>query len=214
MLSDIRYGLRTLTKSPAFTAAAILSLALGIGANTAIFTFINALLLRPLPVRDPSSLVEVTAERRDGRGLLSFPMYRAIAERQHVLTGIAATAGETPTRVTIPTGSGAGSEIDNVRVSFVSGNYFSVLGVDAAVGRLFSPDDDRNLESANTAGSVIVLSDAFWARQFGRDPSVVGRAILIRRARCQVIGVTPRGFVGEIVGNAADAWVPLAPVFV
>ncbi|PYR93912.1 MAG: hypothetical protein DMF84_06660 [Acidobacteria bacterium] len=209
MLSDIRYGLRTLTKSPAFTAAAILSLALGIGANTAIFTFINALLLRPLPVRDPSSLVEVTAERRDGRGLLSFPMYRAIAERQHVLTGIAATAGETPTRVTIPTGSGTGSEIDNVRVSFVSGNYFSVLGVDAAVGRLFSPDDDKNLDSANTAGSVIVLSDAFWERQFGRDPSMVGRSIFIRRARCQVIGVTPRGFVGEVIGNAADGWVPL-----
>jgi predicted permease len=208
MLSDIRYGLRRLRKSPAFTAAAILSLALGIGANTAIFTCINALLLRPLPVRDASSLVEMSAARKDGRGLLSFPTYRDIADRQQVLKGIVATMGETPTRVTIPSGTGT-SEIDNVRISFVSGNYFSVLGLEPAAGRLFSPDDDKNPDSAMTAGSVVVLSDAFWDRQFGREPSVVGRTILLGRVRCEVIGVAPRGFVGEIIGNAADGWVPL-----
>ncbi len=209
MVSDIRYAVRTLRKSPAFTAAAIVSLAFGIGANTAIFTFINALLFRPLPVRDPSSLVEMSATRKGGDAYVSFPMYRDIAERQHVLTAIVATAGETSTRVTVPVGAGSSSEVDNVRISFVSGNYFSVLGLDPAAGRLFSPDDDRNPDSAATAGSVVVLSDAFWERQFGRDPTVIGRTILIGRVRCEVIGVTPRGFVGEVIGNAADGWVPL-----
>jgi predicted permease len=207
--SDVRYAIRTLRKSPAFSAAAILSLGLGIGANTAIFTFINALLLRPLPVREPSALVDISGRQKDGNALISFPMYRDIAERQQVMTGIVATAGETPYRVTIPTESGGSSDVDNVRVSFVSGNYFSVLGVEPARGRVFTPDDDRNPDTATTAGSVIVLSDGFWQRQFGRDPSIVGRTILVGRARCEVIGVTPPGFVGEVIGNAADGWVPL-----
>jgi predicted permease len=206
---DVRYAIRTLATSPAFTAAAVLSLALGIGANTAIFTFINALLLRPLPVREPSALVEISGQRKNGHAFISFPMYRDIAERQQVMTGIVATAGETPYRVGVPTGSGGRSDVDNVRVSFVSGNYFSVLGIEPVRGRLFTPDDDRNPDTARTAGSVIVLSDGFWQRQFGRDPSIVGRTILVGRARCEVIGITPPGFVGEVIGNAADGWVPL-----
>jgi predicted permease len=208
-LSDVRYSLRTLRKSPAFTIAAILSLSLGIGANAAIFTFINALVLRPLPVRDPSALVDISAERKNGDGLISFPMYRDIAERQQVLTGIVATAGETSIRVTVPSASGSGREIDNARISFVSGNYFSVLGAGPTAGRVFSPDDDRNPDSAATAGSLIVLSDGFWDRQFGRDPAIIGRTILIGRARAEVIGIMPRGFAGEVIGNAADGWMPL-----
>ena len=209
LLADVRYAARTLRKSPAFTAAAILSLALGIGANAAIFTFINALLLRPLPVRDPSALVDISAVRKGGQGFISFPMYRDIAARQQVLTGIVATAGETPSRITMPGGPGGGTEVDNVRVGFVSGNYFSVLGVDPQRGRLLTPDDDRNPDSAKTAGAVIVLSDGFWNRQFARDPAIVGRTVLVGRVRCAVIGVAPRGFVGEVIGNAADGWVPL-----
>jgi predicted permease len=208
-LADVRYALRTLRKSPAFTAAAILSLALGIGANAAIFTFINALLLRPLPVRDPAALVDISAERKGGRGLISFPMYRDIADRQQVLTGVVATAGETSIRVTVPAAAGPPREIDNARISFASGNYFSVLGVAPAAGRVFTPDDDQNPDSASTAGSVIVLSDSFWDRQFGRDPAIVGRPLLIGRARAEVIGVAPRGFAGEVIGNAADGWMPL-----
>jgi predicted permease len=209
LVSDARYALRGLRKAPAFTAAAVLSLALGIGANTAIFTFINALVLRPLPVQHASALVAVEAEQKRGNGLISFPMYRDMAERQQVLTGMVATAGETPVRVTVPSASGSGTEIDNVRISFVSGNYFSVLGVDPAAGRLFASDDDRLPDTAKTAGSVVVLSDGFWNRQFGRDPSVIGRTILIGRVQAAVIGVTPPGFVGEVIGNAADGWVPL-----
>jgi predicted permease len=208
MLSDVRFALRTLRRSPAFTTAAILSLALGIGANTAIFTLINALLLRPLPVRDPASLVEMSAGK-GGEPYVSFPMYRDIAAHQQIFTDVFATAGETPERVTVPSETGPASEIDNVRISFVSGNYFSMLGLVPAVGRFFAPDEDKNPDSASAAGSVVVLSDAFWDRQFGRDPSLVGRTILIGRVRCQVIGVTPRGFVGEVIGNAADGWVPL-----
>ena len=208
--SDVRYAARTLRKSPAFTAAAILSLALGIGANTAIFTCINAIVLRPLPVDRPDALVDISVRRKGERaGYISFPMYRDIAERQQVMTGIVATAGETPYRVTIPSPPDRATEVDNVRVSFVSGNYFSVLGVTPAIGRVFTPDDDRDPDSAATAGSVVVLSDGFWDRQFGRDPAVIGRTILIGRTRATVVGVTPRGFVGEIIGNAADGWVPL-----
>jgi len=103
LLSDVRYAGRALRKAPAFTAAAVLSLALGIGANTTIFTFINALALSPLPVEDPSALVEIAA-RGSEPAMISFPMYRDLAARQQVLTGMVATAGETPVRVTVPSG--------------------------------------------------------------------------------------------------------------
>ena len=208
-LTDVRYAARALRKTPAFTAAAVLSLALGIGANTAIFTFINALALSPLPVENPAALVAVAARGSEPR-IISFPMHRDLAARQQVLTGIVATAGETPVRVTVPpTPGGAAAEIDNVRISFVSGNYFALLGVVPAAGRLFLPEDDRDPDSATTAGSIVVLSDAFWERQFGRDPAILGRTILIGRTSARVVGVTPPGFAGEIIGNAADGWVPL-----
>src|SRR4051812_37615322 len=209
LAADLHYAARMLRKSPAFTAAAVLSLALGIGANTAIFTFINALLLRPLPVRDPAALVELSGKRNGDFALVSFPIFRDLSAQQQVLTGMVATAGETPYRLAIPTSGGGASDVDNVRVSFVSGNYFSLLGLDPARGRLFTPDDDRTPDSAATAGSLIVLSDGFWQRQFGRDPSIVGRTILMGRTRVEVVGVTPPGFTGEYVGAAADGWVPL-----
>jgi predicted permease len=208
LAGDVRYAIRTLRKTPAFTAAAVVSLALGIGGNAAIFTCLNALALRPLPVREPAALLDIGVRRNGAaEGFISFPMYRDLAAAQHALTGIVATAGATPSRVTIPFAGGA--EVDNVRVSFVSGNYFAVLGLDPAAGRFFTPEDDRHPASAQAAGSVVVLSDGFWSRQFGRDPSVVGRTILIGRTRADVIGVAPRGFAGEVVGNAEDAWVPL-----
>jgi len=209
LLSDVKYAARALRKAPAFTSAAVLSLALGMGANTAVFTFINALLLKPLPVEDPGSLVELAAGPAGTNAFISFPMYRDLAARQQVLSGIAATAGETPVRVTIPTPGGSPAEVDNVRISFVSGNYFTLLGVHAAAGRLFLPEDDRDPDSASAGGSIVVLSDGFWKRQFNRDPSLIGRTVRIGRTSARVVGVTPPGFVGEIVGNAADGWVPL-----
>src|SRR5207247_854400 len=149
LVKDLRYGARMLRKSPGFISVAVLSLALGIGANTAIFTFVDALLLRTLPVSRPHELVVMKAQRHGGAdfGLLSFPMYRDLRERQTMFTDILATAGETPYRITIPD-HGQSAELDNLRVSFATGNYFTVLGVQPAVGRFFTPDDDRNPESS------------------------------------------------------------------
>ena len=213
LVKDLRYGARMLRKSPAFTSVAVLSLALGIGANTAIFTFVDGLLLRTLPVPRAHELVSMKAQRDGGFPLLSFPMYRDLRERQTVFTDILATAGESPYRLTIPGDGGGSTELDNMRVSFATGNYFAVLGVRPALGRFFTPDDDRPPQSSETLGSVIVLSDSFWNRQFGRDPHVVGRTILIGRSPCTVIGVAPAGFFGEAVGASPVGWAPLIPFF-
>jgi predicted permease len=203
---DMRYGIRMMRQSPGFTAVAVLSLALGIGANTAVFTFLNALLLRPLPVSHPEELVELKT-----RHLISFPMYLDLRAGQEVFTDVAATQGQRPFRLTIPGVAGQAIELDNVPVAATTGNYFELLGIRPAAGRFFTAHDDRLPNSAETMGSVIVLSDAFWDRQFGRDPGVLGRTILLDRSRCLVIGVAPPGFTGERVGSAPDAWVPLLP---
>jgi len=208
---DVRYGIRLLRKAPAFTAVAVLSLALGIGANTAVFTLLDALLLRTLPVRDSHELVEVTAQKHGEFAMISFPMYRDLRDRQEVFSGFLATAGETPYHVTIPDPAGSATELDNIRVSFVTGNYFDVLGVQPALGRFFTADDDRNPHTSEAVGSVVVLSDAFWERQFGRDPRILERTIMIGRSRCRVMGIAPRGFSGEVVGSSPAAWVPLVP---
>src|SRR5258705_4856786 len=114
---DVRYGIRLLWKAPAFTAVAVLSLALGIGANTAVFTLMDALLLRTLSVRDSHELVEVTAQQRGEFAMISFPMYRDLRDRQEVLAGFLATAGETPYRLTIPGSPGSPTDLDNIPVS-------------------------------------------------------------------------------------------------
>jgi predicted permease len=206
---DVRYAVRALRKSPGFTAVAVASLALGIGANTAVFTFLNALLWRPLPVSRPWELVQLGTLPR--RSFISFPIYLDLRAGQQVFTDVAATQFERLVRLTISGAGGQTIELDNVPVGPATGNYFEVLGIRPAVGRFFTPEDDRHPNSSETTGSVIVLSDAFWSRQFGRDPQVVGGTILVDRSPCRVIGVAPRGFIGERVGSAPDAWVPLIP---
>jgi len=206
---DIRYGLRMMRQSPGFTAVAVLSLALGIGANTAVFTFLNALLLRPLPVSHPEELVELSTRPRGS--FISFPMFLDLRAGQQVFTDVAATQGQRAFRLTIPGTGDQTIELDNLPVAAATGNYFELLGIRPAAGRFFTADDDRNPNSSETIGSVIVLSDAFWDRQFGRDPGVLGRTFLLDRSRCLVIGVAPPGFTGERVGSAPDAWVPLLP---
>ena len=208
LLQDLRYGIRMLTKNPGFTAVAVLTLALGIGANTAVFTLINAVLLRTLPVSNPRELVELNAAQRGGRGIISFPMYRDLRARQQVLTDIFASAGETPIRLTIPNGSES-VELDNIRTDFVTANYFGVLGLQPVAGRFFAEDEDRNPGSSETAGSVAVISDALWERQFGRDPSVLNKTVLVTRSACRIVGVAPPGFRGEAIGSNTDIWVPL-----
>src|SRR6266487_4079730 len=144
---DTRYALRMLAKNPGFTAIAVLTLALGIGANTAVFSLINAVLLRMLPVANPQELVVLEASQRGGRGIISFPMYRDLRAHQEGLTDIFASAGETPIRLTIPQGSES-VELDNIRTDFVTANYFTVLGLRPVAGRFFTEDEDRNPNSS------------------------------------------------------------------
>ncbi len=202
---DLHYGARMLLKQPGFTLIAVLTLALGIGANTAVFTLINALLLRALPVTNPHELAVINATNtrsrvtRGGAGIfgsLSFPMYRDLRARQEVFTDILASGGVNSVRLTIPAGAGTG-EVDNVQTSLVAGNYWGVLGVQPALGRFFTEDEDRDPNSSETAGSLAVLSYSFWERQFGSDPEVLDRMVIVNRSPCRVIGVAPRGFFGE-----------------
>lgn len=206
---DVSYGWRVLVKTPTVTAVATISLALAMGANASVFSVINALMLRLLPVHDPRSLVILAARHHNEATIMSFPMYVDLKQAQQVLTDIVATAGETPVRLTIPATDGTSTELDNMRVSFLTGNYFDVLGVQPALGRFFVPAEDQHPQSAETLGSVIVLSDSFWSRQFGRNPQVLGRTILVGRSPCKVIGVAAAGFTGEAVGYSPVGWVPL-----
>ena len=221
---DLAYASRTLRKTPVFTFVIIASLALGIGANTAVFTLLNAVLLRPLPVPQPEQMVRLTAAP-----ILSYAMYQDLRERQRVFTDMAASSREWQVRLTLDSPSGSGTSgagaggvtvadgvtgavtIDNAPTGFVSANYFPVLGLTPQIGRFFAADEDRLPGSAESQGSVAVLSDGFWTRQFGRDPGVLGRTIYVNRSPCRVIGVAPRGFAGEAVGQTVDVFVPLVP---
>jgi hypothetical protein len=197
---DLRYAARTVRKSPAFSAVAVVTLALGIGANTAIFSVINAVMLRSLPVDRPDQLISLTAIYPRGTDpAFSYAAYRQFAtEGAHLVDAIAASAMD---RVAIT--------IDDVpetaRHKRVSGNYFSMLGVRPAVGRPLLASDDR----LPPAEPVAVISDAYWASRFGRDPSVIGRRVRFNATTFTIVGVAPRGFFGEGAGEMPDIWTPL-----
>ncbi len=198
---DIRYGVRMLRKTPGFTAIALLTLALGIGANTAIFTLINAMLLKSLPgVKDPQRLVLVTD---NGWPNLNYPLYEHLRDNCESLSGLFASPFIDKCRMGIP-GSGA-AEPELVRNQAVSGNFFSVLGVRATLGRMLTPDDDRTGEPQ----PVVVISHDFWCRRFGRDPAVIGRTLTLEDVPLTVVGVTPRGFFGFAAGSRPDLWWPI-----
>jgi MacB-like protein len=165
MFQDLRFGIRMLLKNPSFSLIAVFTLALGIGANTAVFTLINAILLRTLPVESPYKLVALDARIGGNPGYISFPMYRDLRARQEVFTDILASAGGNSVRLTIPNGTGT-IEMENVHESLVSASYWNVLGVQPAIGRFFTEEEDRDPNSSETAGSVAVLSYSFWERQF------------------------------------------------
>jgi predicted permease len=206
---DVRYAFRTLRRSPSFAVAAILSLTLGIGANTAIFTLIDAVMLRPLPVRSPNELVSVgdpsrpTAHWEGGPmvDVLSYPLYQRLRDHNRVFSGLLA-AGRAE-RVQL---GEAGGNTEDIRARLVSANYFDVLGVSAVIGRTFRDDEDR----APGAGPVVVVSDHLWERRFGRAPDVVGRTIWLNGQALTVVGVGPRSFTGEVVGSPTDVWIPLS----
>ena len=195
LASDLRYSLRTLAKSPGFTAIAILSLALGVGANTAIFTLINQLMLQELPVRQPEQLVsfgeafgggvEGTVSVGTG-GLFSYQFYRQIEMQHEFFQDICASASFTlPAGVRIRVSSTAPASVAFFQM--VSGNYFGVLGIQPALGRAILPSD----EEAPGRNPVAVLSYHYWQSTLASDPSVVGRSITVDKIPFTVIGVAP-----------------------
>ena len=213
MWQDIRFATRTLLKSPGFTAVAVLSLALGIGANTALFSLVNALLLRHLPVSHPEQLVAVGLASRVGGvsegtprfDLLSLPLYYAIRDANRSFSGVLAS-GRTGGLDVRPEGSAATAEAEHPRGRMVTGNYFSLLGVRAAIGRTFTEEDDR---PGGASPPTVVLGYQYWQRQFGRDPGVVGKRLRINGGLFAVIGVAAPEFDGEIVGQRTDLWIPV-----
>jgi predicted permease len=197
---DIRYALRTLRRSPAFTLAAVLTLALGIGANTTIFSMVSAVLLRPpAQVREPDRLVHVFTSDYSGPryGASSYADYLDFQEGATALSGLAAFA---PSPLNFSTGGGA----SRVWGEEVSGNYFTVLGVAPALGRTFVAGAERT----RAAEPVTVLSYALWQRAFGADSGVIGREVQVNGYPFTVIGVAPEHFQGSIRGVQADLWVP------
>jgi len=199
MIQDIKYGLRMLFRSPAFTTVAALSLALGIGANTAIFSLINVLLLRPIPVAEPARLASVftTDQRNPGNLPLSHLNYKDLRDQNQVFTGLAAF---TFAQLNWSTGN----ESEQIPAQVVSGNYFSLLGAEPVLGRGFTPDEDAK------PTPVAIISHGFWERSLGSDPSIVGRTLTLNRTPFTVIGVAPKGFTGTLLGGGPSVWVPMS----
>ena len=201
---DLRYAVRMLRRNPGFAAAAILSLALGIGANTAIFSLLNAVVFRPLPVADPRQLVQFTNtiplwETGSGSSpeLYGYPQLERFQAQSKTLSGIFGGTGLGRLNVGFHGTSGI------AQGDASSDNFFSVLGVTPQYGRFFSAGEDR------AGASVAVIGDRYWRNRFGADPSIVGGAITINQVPFTVVGVTPPGFSGISVGSGPDIWVPL-----
>ncbi|HEX3253742.1 MAG TPA: ABC transporter permease [Pyrinomonadaceae bacterium] len=212
MLQDIRYGVRMLFKKPGFTLIAVLSLALGIGANTAIFSLLDAVLLRTLPVHEPEKLVLFGNGKDQGvtisfpdqsTDLFSYPFYRRVEQRSDLFDGMAGLMSIT---WTVHGFVNASSEIERMQVQLVTGSYFPVLSVNASLGRVLTEADDQ------TQGGhpVAVVSYAWWQRRMGGDPSAIGKTITIDSLAYTIVGVAPKEFFGTTVGTAPDLWVPLA----
>ena len=211
LVQDVRFGLRQLRKSPGFTFIAILSLTLGIGANTAIFTLLNAILLRPLPVQKPSELLLFGNGQSQGSmssipdgntKLFSYSFFRDFRQKDTSFSGIAAVdSNQFATKASI-----AGVAYQTTRVDLVSGSYFSVLGVPAFLGRTIGESDD----GADGAGPVAVASYSWFQRQFNGDPSALGKTIRIQSHDYTLVGVARPGFYGFTVGHSTDLWIPLS----
>lgn len=219
-LQDIRYGLRTLRKSPGFTAVAVLTLGLGIGANTAIFSLIDAVMLRSLPVRNPNELVIMQWRARhtpfngeyssfsdcgesgiSGPSGCSFalPIFKQIRSQTNAFSGVSAFAGPAALNLT---GHGVATMVQG---EIVSGDYFSTLGVNAALGRTLGPSDD-----SPSAPPVVVLSYARWQSAFGGNRSVLGRTILLNNIPFTIVGVAEHSFTNLSPGKSQDLWLPIA----
>jgi putative ABC transport system permease protein len=201
LLQDARFGLRMLWRSPGFTIAALITLALGIGANTAIFSVVNTVLLRPLPYADPTRLVVLGDRDQDGRASnIDFTTFSDIRDRNQTFESLALMRSWWPTLV-------AGGEAERLPAVRVSWTFFSMLGVRPALGRDFRPEEDRPDQRR-----VVILSDGLWRRRFAADPAVIGRMISMNDVNFQVVGVMPPDFEPLISGHfygPAQIWAPV-----
>jgi len=198
---NLRYAIRVLAKNPGFTTVAVLSLALGIGANTAIFTLINALILRDLPVRQPERLVYLSAVRQGSKITLSYPMFREVERGQRVFSGMIGWGGNWMPNVEV------NGVLSKDRVLSVTGNCYSELGAAPFLGRLLTPEDENLSGGANP--QVAVIGYEFWKRRFGGALDVVGKQIRIEGHPFTIIGVTRKWFTGLTTGEPPDITVPL-----
>jgi predicted permease len=207
LLQDVRYGLRMLAKNPGFTFIAILTLALGIGANTAIFSLLNQVLLRRLPVRNPSELVVLKSpgpkhghlwSDGDDSEMFSYPVYKGLAKNTTVFDGVLA-------RFQFAASIASHGQTERGSGELVSGDYFEVLGVRPALGRVLSPADD----DVQGAHPVLVLGHAYWTRHFGGDAGVLNQTILVNNTEMTIVGVAQAGFGGIQVGQTPDIFVPM-----
>ena len=199
---SLRYTLRVLAKNLGFTTAAVLSLALGIGANTAIFTLINALLLRDLPVRQPQRLVYLSAVRQGSKITFSYPMFRELERGQRVFSGMIGWGGNWMPNVEV------NGVLSQDRVLSVTANCYSELGASSLLGRLLNPEDENLSGGANS--QVAVIGYEFWQRRFGSARDVVGKQIRVEGHPFTIIGVTRKWFTGLTTGEPPDITVPLA----
>ena len=208
-MRDLHCAVRLLRKSPAFTLAAVATLALGTGANTAIFQLLDAVRLRSLPVRDPHRLGMIQIADKGGFGIsqysdnLSYPLFEQIREHQQAFSSVFAwNSGYTSARI------GKGAEARRATLLGVSGEFFSALGISPAAGRLFRPEDDVRGCPAPT----VVLSYPFWQSEFGGEFSAIGSRLIVMDHSLEVIGVTPAGFSGPEVGRHFDFSLPLCSI--
>ncbi len=198
-IRDVHYAIRTLRRSPGFTITALLSLALGIGANTAIFSILHALILRSLPVSDPQRLMVVT---RNEIVSSPYPLFREFRDHSQTLDGVLAFRA-TPMRLSTD------GETERISGVLVSGTYFGALGVRPFLGTAIANEDDQIRGSGGSRGPVAVLSHSFWLRRFGGQASAVGTHILLNGSPFTVVGVGPPGFDGLQVGEPADVFAPM-----
>ncbi|HET6648047.1 MAG TPA: ABC transporter permease, partial [Pyrinomonadaceae bacterium] len=199
LLKDLNYGMRMLAKTPGFTLVAVISLALGIGANTTVFTLLDAIMLRSLPIENPERMVDIATliPGNEPHYDYSYPAYSALRDGNQTLSGIVAYSDTN-------LGLTAGDQTERIRGEIVSANYFSVLGLRPVMGSAFAPDDERP-----GAQRVAVISEALWHRRLASDPAVVGKTITLNGRTFSIVGVTPKRFAGLRRGLQTDVWIAL-----
>jgi predicted permease len=216
-LQDAAYGTRALLRSPGITMVALLSLALGIGANTAIFSLLNAVLLRSLPVKEPGRLVLLGKGDESGIGttfvdteVYSYPFYRQLQQKNAVFSGVGAIfsmSSDVHGTLLSPSGEIGGND-EIIHAQFVSGTYFEVLGVQPQMGRSLTGTDD----ASEGDHPVAVISQSFWERNLNRDPNVINRRVKLASTVYTIVGVAPPEFFGTKVGESPDLWLPMSMV--